>query len=356
MMAFRAAQEYGFVNARIRGMKSRFLTIRDYEELIQAGEYEDFLKTLSGTYYSSVIGKDWQREPPMPDELAIMLSRDFADVLQTLSKTLTGRVYEFTQSYLNMFLAESLKSMIRGVHAGLDASEILRFAVPISEDQAATFSELLELATTVIDLVESLPYEDPKLGLLTRLPAYEEFDSTAPLEVVLEEWFLRTINETLEDFGEEDQKRVRGILETRVVLKNALNMLRALSLGLEDRIVELSMVRFSSEADEITASLVETGSEMEVFDVLESTDYKSIGERLRRVYDNTRSLVDVEIALEDYLAQIVKNQFTLDPFNLGVVYGFFSLKYIEVRNIQSIAVGIERGEPADVIRNMITIW
>ncbi|MFW9893943.1 MAG: V-type ATPase subunit, partial [Candidatus Thorarchaeota archaeon] len=49
-MASRAAKEYGFVNARIRGMKSRFLSVGTYESLLQAKSYEDFIKILSSTY------------------------------------------------------------------------------------------------------------------------------------------------------------------------------------------------------------------------------------------------------------------------------------------------------------------
>ncbi|MCK5389948.1 MAG: V-type ATPase subunit, partial [Candidatus Thorarchaeota archaeon] len=49
-------------------------------------------------------------------------------------------------------------------------------------------------------------------------------------------------------------------------------------------------------------------------------------------------------------------QLTAFPFHLGTIIGFFSLKQYEVRNLRSIAVGIERGESAEVIRRMITIW
>ncbi|TFH05634.1 MAG: hypothetical protein E4H14_12340, partial [Candidatus Thorarchaeota archaeon] len=56
-MDLRAANQYGFVNARIRGMKSRFISIGVYESLLQAGSYQDFIKMLSGTYYGSVIAR-----------------------------------------------------------------------------------------------------------------------------------------------------------------------------------------------------------------------------------------------------------------------------------------------------------
>ncbi|TFG06339.1 hypothetical protein EU522_01745, partial [Candidatus Thorarchaeota archaeon] len=49
-------------------------------------------------------------------------------------------------------------------------------------------------------------------------------------------------------------------------------------------------------------------------------------------------------------------QLTAFPFHVGTILGFFSLKYYEIRNLRSIAVGLERGESAENIRRMITIW
>ena len=74
-MALKAAKEYGFVNARIRGMKSRFLTIGTYESLLQASGYPDFIKILSGTYYGSIMSKHSQTSVPSLDELGLILSR-----------------------------------------------------------------------------------------------------------------------------------------------------------------------------------------------------------------------------------------------------------------------------------------
>ncbi len=131
-MSIRSANEYGFVNARIRGMKSRFISIGVYESLIQASSYPDFIKMLSGTYYGSVIAKHSPSAVPSPDELALILSQDFVDVSASLSRSLTGKVRIFTDTFLEMFFAESIKTIIRGIHVGLDTDEILRFSVPSS--------------------------------------------------------------------------------------------------------------------------------------------------------------------------------------------------------------------------------
>ena len=140
MMASRAANEFGFVNARIRGMKSRFLSVGTYESMLQSKSYEDFIKILSNTYYGQVISRESSTAVPSPEDLALILSKDFADVSTNLSRSITGKVQMFTKTYLEMFLAESIKSIIRGVHVGLDREEILRFAVPLTPTQADQFS------------------------------------------------------------------------------------------------------------------------------------------------------------------------------------------------------------------------
>ncbi|MBE0525435.1 MAG: V-type ATPase subunit, partial [Candidatus Thorarchaeota archaeon] len=155
-MGLRSANEYGFVNARIRGMKSRFISIGVYENLLQASSYQDFIKMLSGTYYGSVIAKHSSTAVPSPDELALILSQDFADVSTNLSRSLTGKVRIFTDNFLDMFFAESVKSIIRGLHVGLEADEILRFSVPSSPAEANLFQTLVG-ASSVNKMIDLLP-------------------------------------------------------------------------------------------------------------------------------------------------------------------------------------------------------
>ncbi len=353
-MSLRSANEYGFVNARIRGMKSRFISVGVYESLLQAGSYEDFIKMLSGTYYGSVISKHASTSVPRPDELAIILSQDFADVSLNLSRSLSGKVRTFTDTFLQMFYAESVKSIIRGLHVDLDEDEILRFSVPTSPSETALLQTLIG-ASSVNKMIDLIPQWDLKVSLLTRLPTYQEYDSTAPLEVAVEEWYLRNVVDALKKFSKIESDRVYSIIEPRVVLRNILTGLRATILGLDTRAMELSLVRFP-RTQMLTDAIASANTWREVLTKLDSTKYSDFGGRMARLYEETNDLGDVELAIEDFIAQRIKLQMTAFPFHLGTIIGFFSLKQYEVRNLRSIAVGIERGESAETIRRMITIW
>ncbi|MHA2240306.1 MAG: V-type ATPase subunit [Candidatus Thorarchaeota archaeon] len=326
MMGFKAANEFAFVNARIRGIMSHFLTVADYESLMQSKSYEEFIRTLSNTYYGPVISRISGTATPNPSELGIILSKDFAEVSHNLSRSLTGSVNDFTQAYMTTFLAESIKSMIRGLYVGLDKDEILRFAVPTSPEEADLFGKLVETGS-VDRFIEEL-----------------------------EEWYLRKLMSALNEFSADDRRRVLDIVEVRVDLRNILTMLRALALGLDSRIIDASMVRFTRKSRTIMDAIKAKPSWREVFSYLEGTRYAQLAGRLARSYEDTQDLVALELAIEDYIAQRVKHQLTAYPFHLGTVIGFFNLKFFEVRNIRSLAVGIERGESADIMRRMITIW
>ena len=353
-MSHKAANEYGFVNARIRGMKSRFLSIGTYESLIQADSYEDFIKILSGTYYGPIISKHSPTSIPRPDELALILARDYADVSFNLSRSLTGKVKEFTDTYLEMFYTESIKSIIRGLHVGLEKDAILRFSVASSPSEASLLENLVD-AQTIHKMIDLLPQWDLKVSLLTRLPVYQDVDSTAPLEVAVEEWYLRKVEEALKKFKKTEQHQVYTILETRVALRNILTGLRAKLLGLDARALELSLVRFSKTND-ITRGIAVANTWRDVLAQLEPTQFAQFGSRMIHLYEEKNDLGEIELAIEDYIAQRIKSQLTAYPFHLGTIIGFFSLKHYEERNLRSIAVGIERGESAETIRRMITIW
>ncbi len=355
MSSLRSANEYAFINARIRGIKSHFLTFGDYERLMQSADYDEFLKNLGMTYYGPIISTGPFGGAPTPEELMILLSRDFADLTHNLSRSLTGRTLALTKAYLNLFLAESIKSIIRGLEVGMERDEILRFVVPISPEQAEVFSAMVDVGS-VPNLIEMIPYPDIHLALLTRLHAYETHGSTAPLEVAIEEWYLRTILTALSKFPYGERRRVLSIFELRVDLRNTLAMVRGLRMGLANADIALSMARFTVKSNSLRESLLTASTWQEVFARLEKTQYHDFAVRLAKVYEETNDLGEVELLIEDSLAQRMRLQLTAYPFHIGTVIGFFGLKYYEIRNINSIAVGVERGESAETIRKMITIW
>ncbi len=355
MKAYKAAKEYGFVNARVRGQLVRSLKIGTYERLLRSKDYNEFIAVLKTTHYGPAIDEATSSKSPSLEELAIILATDYSDVSHTLTRSLSGKVRDFAETYSLVFLTDGLKTVIRGMHVGLKRDEILSFVVPVSPVQTELFARLVK-KENVEKLVEDIPIPDLKIALLTRLPVYLELETSVPLEIALEEWYLRKIMESLEAFPDEDKQRIIQLLENRVDLNNTIMMLRALVLGLNRRMIGVSMVQFTKDSQAYVDSIRRRTSWVDVLLQLKQTRHTEIATRLDRIYNETNNLAKIEIAVRDYLAQQIKKQLSGYPFHLGTVIGFFNLKYFEMRNVISIAVGVEKGEPASIIRQMITIW
>jgi len=355
MKAYKAAKEYGFVNSRVRGQLSKSLKVADYEQLLRSENYKEFIAALMSTRYGSVIDSTTTSDLPSPEQLARFLAVDYAEVSHRLTRSLSGKVRRFAEAYSSSFLADGLKTIIRGLHVNLEDDEILSFVVPTSPVQAELFAQLVE-KENVEKLVESIPILDLKIALFTKLPAYEEFNSAVPLEVAIEEWYLQKVMHSLEGFSDDNRQRIIQLLECRVDLRNTLMMMRALILGLNRRMIDVSMVRFTEDSQAYLDSIRLRSSWNDVLMRLRRTRHAEIAAKLSRIYGTTKDMAEIELAVEDYLAQQVKKQLTGFPFHLGTVIGFFNLKYLEMRNVISIAVGIEKGEPASVIRQMISLW
>ena len=353
-MLFWPAKEYGYINTRIRAKKAAFLGLGEIERFLHAVDFEEFMNLLEGTAYAKIIHEEAPQGIFHPDDLSIILAKDLVQVVTNIKKPLKGKVRDFLESYMQLFTAENLKTIVRGIHAGMDKEELFSYVIPLTPIQSHTF-ELIVEADSVKDFVENLPYEEIKEALLLKMPLYEKFNSTAALEVIIDEWYLDIIKNALDDFPKSDQKRVIRIFETRVVLRNILTMLRVFELKYDIKIAEMSMIHFNRTVDNLIERFLKSTSWEELIRELAKTRFRKISRRIYQLYESTHDLIEVELFIEDYLAQQMKKQLSGYPFHLGIIVGFISMKHYEIKNLVSIALGVEKGEPPTEIMKMITL-
>ncbi|MBS3794830.1 MAG: V-type ATPase subunit [Candidatus Thorarchaeota archaeon] len=350
-----ATKRYALVNVRVRAMKSRFLDSSDYDRLVQSKSYERFIDVLRTTHYRGAIDRESTTDVPDSKELANILSKEFAECIDILSESVTDPVKSFILTCVKRPFIENLKSIIREIHAGLEERSVKEFFVPLSDTYEDLLIEL-DKHGTIRDMIEKIPYEDLKEALIAREPAFEEYRSTAPFEVVVEEWYLKEVQDALGNFSKDDRERVTSILEPRVDLQNVVTRLRALSLGLRSEIVELSMIQFTEESRALARNIEKTSSWNDVISVLDETKYSRFAERFLEVEEDRRNPYHVELGIKEYVAEQAKKQLKAFPFQLGMIVGFLTLKQYEIGNIRSLAVGIEKGMSAEIMRDIIVVW
>jgi V/A-type H+-transporting ATPase subunit C len=353
-MLFWPAKEYGNINTRIRAKKAAFLGFGEIEKFLHAVDFEEFMNFLDGTSYANIIHEEAPQGVFHPDELSTILAKDLVQVVTNIKRPLRGKVRKFLEAYMEMFTAENLKTIVRGIHADMDKEEIFSFVIPLTSIQSHIF-ELIVEAETVKDFVEKIPYKEIKERLLLKMPLYEELNSTAPLEVTIEEWYLDIIKSALNGFPKSDQKRMTRIFETRVILRNILTMLRVFALKYDIKIAEMSMIHFNKTINYLNKRILQSTSWDELFSEIAKSKFRKIGRRIYQLYEATHDLIEVELLIDDYLAQQMKQQLSGYPFHLGIIAGFISMKHYEIKNLVSIGLGVEKGEPPDEIMKMITL-
>lgn len=75
-------------------------------------------------------------------------------------------------------------------------------------------------------------------------------------------------------------------------------------------------------------------------------------DKLREMIEAS-SLAEIVTALDGYLVKVGKDISITQPFGIGPAIGYLSMKDMEIRNVRTLARGIEVGLSPDEIRNLI---
>ena len=99
--------------------------------------------------------------------------------------------------------------------------------------------------------------------------------------------------------------------------------------------------------------LLEVDSVDNVVAALEGTRYYQPVLGAVPEYESTGSVLPIELALDGHLVRVGKDISITQPFGIGPAIGYLSLKEMEIRNVRTLARGIESGLSADEIRSLI---
>jgi V/A-type H+-transporting ATPase subunit C len=116
-------RDYGYGNARVRGMRSRLLGPRFFDELMETRDLNKIIQMLIGTEYGPYIETSIikGRTPAAMDEA---LRDNMVGTFQKIMGFLNAEAYKLVGTLLGRWDLFNLKSIIRGKHMHLKAEEI----------------------------------------------------------------------------------------------------------------------------------------------------------------------------------------------------------------------------------------
>jgi V/A-type H+-transporting ATPase subunit C len=347
------SSDYGYINARVKAMKSRLLSRERLYELLAARDLTAFADTLGSTDFGKDLGEAFSRAPrpalglsgtPGPLGLSAVEEGLRRNLCRTSAKLLSfadGRAGELLGVIVERWDLENIKAVLRGKHTRLSKPDILSGVVPAGRLDEARISELAEAedAKAVADMLAT--WRSPFARPLTKaLSAYAEDNSLANLELALDRFYVSAGLETVKK-GDRNAVLIRGILKEQVDVLNLGTALRLRGEALEEspllsywvpggeKILERHFLALA-RAESFTQALALTPPSLHLLE-------KPGGPESPRAGRGDEA--DFERALSRAFALRCARLYRGDPLAINIPVGYLGMKTLEVANLRLIARG-----------------
>jgi len=329
--------DWGYINARMRGMKSRLLDRRTLDALILQPDPDSLIGELEKTAYRDDLIEAKGRYTGIPAiEYALR-----TNMVRTFRKILAFAKKEEADRYIRIFLhrwdVQNIKTILRGKNIHVTNDEIKSCIVPAGELDEATLTELVRQKDprAVIDLLATwrISYAQP---LTAAFPSFARDGGIGILETALDRYYYADALAAVAGPGP-NNALIRQVLATEIDVVNIRTVLR--------------MVRDRVEPAEAAAFLVDGGRDLDkkalfrllalpsigdVVAALAATRYRFLAavpeEAIR-----AKKISAIERELERFLIREGAGSFRGDPLSVASLVGYFWAKYNEVTNIRIIA-------------------
>jgi len=330
--------DYGYINARIRGMKSRFLTHRALDDLILKPDLESLIADLeNGPYRDDIIEAKGQFSGILCIEYALRQNfiRTFRKI-QDFSRQ-EPEAEEYIRIFLHRWDIQNIKTILRGKNIHATAEEITSCLEPAGELDEATFRELLRQpdVRAVIDLLATwrIRYAKP---LTETFPAFANTRDLAVLENALDRFYYADALAAVRAPGY-NNALIRDVLALEIDVVNLRTVLRMVRDHVAPGDAAGYLIAGGKDLDEKDLQrLLSLATISDVVKALSATRYTFLA-GIPEAVIRTQKISAMEKELERFLIRKGVGSFVLDPLSVASVIGYFWAKYNEITNIRIIS-------------------
>lgn len=329
--------DYGYINARVRGMHSVLLDKKSYDTLLISQDLPSILSEMEKTPYKREI----EEASVIRTGIAAVdfaLRKNLVRTYQNISDLVRGtRAEDYIRIFLSRWDVQNIKTILRGKNIHASHDEIFECLVPAGQLDDATLTELLKQpdVRSIIDLMATwnIPYALP---LTESVDEWAESHELVTLEYALDRFHYKNALAAVQGKGPE-KRIIRHLIRTEIDTMNIKNVLRVIRDNLE---IEPAMSLFLEGGGHIDQekfmTMASMASSEEAVSVLDGTPYYFLQGLPPLAYSpGTISIIEKE--LDTYLMRKGMRLFRGDPLAIGVVIGYLWAKYGEVINLRIIA-------------------
>jgi V/A-type H+-transporting ATPase subunit C len=330
--------DYGYINARIRAMRSRLLSHRALDDLILKPDLESLIADLeNGPYREDIIEAKGRLSGILCIESA--LRQNFIKTFRKIQDFSRGEkeAKQYVAIFLHRWDVQNIKTILRGKNIHATAEEILDCLVPAGELDEVTLKELLKQPDikAVIDLLATwqIRYAKP---LTESFLGFAKSRDLAILECALDRYYYADALATVRD-PTYNNNLIRNLLSLEVDVVNVRTVLRMVRDHVDPADAQRYLIGGGKEFNEETiALLLSLPTIGDVVKKLAAKQYRFLA-GVPETAIRTQKISVIEKELERFLIKKGAGAFLLDPLSVASVIGYFWAKYNEITNIRIIS-------------------
>ncbi len=329
----RAAARYGYLNAKIRALRSRQLTEQDRHFLLAAKDLTAFLSYLGTTSYGSYLPDPAKGVPGLPAlerQLTRPLMQDYAKVVHSLGG---HRERNIIIALFRRFEAENLKLVLRAMSANLAREDVSHLLYPLGRLSDLNW-DALWAAKTFPELLAHLRPGVFGQSLAHALPQFEAQGRLFPLEMALDFSCFRCLQEAVQHLGSRhDCRAAEKVLGPYIDILNISWVIRLKTVyGLSP---EETVNYTLPEGDLVTLACLSQLARAE--------DAVTFISHLPPIFQQEVHAVNhwqsISFRLQGWFVKILARVFAGPPFHIGVAIAYLLEKEIELASLITMLQG-----------------
>jgi len=348
------ADNYAYVIAYVRALRSRLLSEEQYEALLKAKDGQDVLRCLSDTVYSSYLS-EYSGRPLSLSDIDSMIFKDYHHILKELMNIhTTERARQLLETTYLRHEFSCLRIIMRLVMAGASPEKSAQLITPLGRYTPEHISRLLK-AKDLRQLFSG--FDDPKIRTIAidGIAECEEVNSTIPVEMAVDRFHLNSLWAIVGKLDTWDKEPVRDIVGTEIDTTNIGLILRGKHLGMPFPVLRDLVIPIRYKLDHEIEVAVEAATALEAMQTFSSGHYGTTISDVMAECERQKTLLPLELALKRFFAQRCSHAFVGYPFGIGPLLAFLNLKYFEALDIRALLLGKREKKSAEELRHLLLL-
>ena len=320
------SSDFGYINARIRGMKAKLLQNEFYTQALADSDFRAFTGTVAQTPYMGDL-EEAQAKGNGLGAIDRAVAENFRRTARSILDFSDGRPHDLLALFLLGYDVLNLKTLARAKHAGRDAERALQVVLPAGDLRPALI-ETLAAAPDLPAMAQALAVTGHPLsrsfGAAVR--RYASDGELYELELSLDRAYYKTLLEALDDLdaSRELRRHVQRLID-------AANLSTALKLRGKVVAGEELYIPGGREIDRATFDAVIADTSQSALGGLSGGSFSEVA--------NTSSLSEADAVIRVVLDRSAHRLALSDPLGPGVALDFLRRKEAETARLRLLARG-----------------